>query len=506
MGGGGGGVIPGGFYPHSMETQAKLGKPVPEEAKAAYGAAAGLQMHAAEEAASADKTFFDQQKGVFDKRVAAAEAARSDMARLQVEKDAEVARRLGEIETLNKQAQVKPEDTFNDRVVAGRALSALFMGLGFASGVPALAFGGAVLGGTMNSLVNEDIDSRLRAKKSTGQLASQQADLLGHYLKMFNDKDRAIQATKLAYWDSLAGSLDAFEAEHKGNLNEALLNERRAMILDQRAKTVERISAREEADIMQSYAQKYHMPQVFGGVSIGAGAADDTRTVTLSDGTSYEVATKELHKDAIERIDSYDKLKRMNNEIATLRKSASELHPVIDREKHLTAMTRLEDLEQRKLKFIETAAKQGVLREGEYPRAQAMTGHATTGLGLLEQGHPVADVFMGARRKAADAALASQTKEWDDDQREMLRSMNAHVVDRKYAQDPRTGEKRPAASYTGQDVKPSPALAPRGSQPMNRKERLNVQGEPDRKVAPYSPTFIAPTPPPSSGKRSHHKK
>lgn len=489
-----------------METQARLGKPVPDEAKLAFGAASGLQMRAAEEGAAADKTFFDQQKGVFEKRVASAEAARADMARLQIEKDAEVNRRLGEIEALNKQAQVKPEDTFNDRVLFGRALGALFTGLGFASGVPSLAFGGAMLGGTMNSIVNEDIESRLKAKQSNAKLASQQTDLLGMYLKKFGDKERAIQATKLAYWDSLAGQLDAFEAEHAGNLNQVALDERRATILNQRAETVSRIAAREEADIMQSYAQRYHMPQVVGGVSIGAGQADDTRTVTLSDGTSYEVATKELHKDAIERIDAYDKLKRMNNEIGTIRKEMYQLNPVTDRTEWMSRMTRLEDLEQRKLKFVENAAKQGVLRSEEYPRAQQYTGHATTGLGLIQQGHPVAKVFTDAHRTSADRALASQTKEWDDDQREMLRSMNAHVVDRKYAQDPRTGEKRPAASYTGQDVKPSPALSPRGSKPMDRKERLNVQGEPDRKVAPYSPTFVAPTPPPSSSKRSHHKK
>ncbi len=499
------GVIPGGFYPDKMVAEAKLGKPVPAEARAAYGASTALGLDAAGKKGAADQSFHEQEKAIYGGRLAAAEAARADMVKLHAEKDAEVGRRLQEIEALNKQATIKPEDTFNDRILLGRMLGTLFAGLGVAIGGRAGIFAGVMSGGLMNGIIDQDIDSRLKAKKSLGDQAAKQTDLLGMYLKKFGDKERAIQATKLAYWDSSLAQLDQFAAEHQGRLDPIKVEERRAEILAQRGKTVNDLAKQEEADVTETYAQKYHMPQAVGGGGTGAGGPEGY-TFQTPDGTYYNFADKELYEKAVKRQDLNNRLIDRNNEILKLRKATRELGFTLPgtkeyeiRQKNLAL---LKDIEEEKLSTIESAREQGVIREGEYGRKKELTGHATTGLEFTWD-KALAGPLRDAEYAAGDAVLNSQTKRWEKDTNDYPKSATTPIVEHGYVRNPMTGELSPIKKYTGQTTGPDPRLAPHGSRSMDPKKSVNTMERPVKETTPQAQRFPYRYTPPTP---SHHKK
>lgn len=517
MGGGGGGVIPGGFYPDKMVTSAKLGKPVPPEAKLAYGAAAGLNMRAAEGEANANQQFHNREVALYQQKLQSQQQAIADQQALQAQKDAEVQARLDRIQSLNKDALQKPEDIFGEKQIAARALSALFGGLGLAFGGKA----GGILAGTgaaLNNLVNEDINAKMVASKSAGLAAAREGDLLDKYMKMFDDKKKAIDATKLAYWDSLQSALDMYSSENKAQLDPVKLQQRQADILEQRAEVVNRLGKQEAAEVEQQYSQKFHMPQAYGGGGGGGGSADAaTQTITIPDGTvqkdgqpggtTYHVSDKKLYQDAVNRLDASQHLVDINNQITQLRKETKEIGvPTSSDELNQRSanIARLKELEGNKIDFIENLHKQGVVREGEYPRKKELEGHATAG---LEYGwdKPVTGPLREAEYRAGDAVIAQQNRNFATDPARFIKASGGQVVRPGYTIDA-AGHLTPAGEYTGQRAEINPSFAPRGSRPMNPKEPVNTQGVPGRVATPRGP-ILGPTPAHhAGGSRSHKKK
>ncbi len=479
---GGGVVIPGGWRGDTRGVKVQEGIPVDPSIRQGYDTAAGLDIHAGAQQGAASKALFEHERDVMLRKQQAAEQAGFQHMRIQDERDRIVRDRMAEIEDLNKQAQGNPEDTFNSSHVLAQVIGAIAVGLGFASGSPVGALAGGLFGGTINNLVNQDISSKRDAQRSAGERAGRQINLLNLHRERLKDEDQAIEATKLAYYDSIHSLVDSYYAQHKAQVSEPEYKRMVADIIREREKTKQGLDI-QEADKVTREMHEKNRPATLAGSGV---TAQPGNVLTLPDGSSYVMPNDKQFNDAVEGIGSYNRLIQFNNEIADLRKKTEALE-IGDYTQRQVNIAKLEDLEQAKLKAIETAAKQGVLREGEYERAQSATGHATTGLGIVSGNVPI---YSEAQRAAANATIAAQTKRWQDHILELPRNMQGKVVVQGYMRNPLTGELTPAAKYTGQNAIPRAGLAPAGSKSVDPRRPVNTM--PARSGAestPYAPQF-----------------
>ena len=496
VGGGGGGfssgVIPGGMMPFTEKTTIKEGKRVPDAVKAAYGAASGLGLQAAGVQHDAERDLYQQEHAQQLTKIAAGEQAMRDHQRIAEERDLIARERLAEIESLNKQAHGKPEDLWGNGHIFARLMGTILQGIGFvtvATGGPVGAGVAASLtGGLINGLINDDIATKVNERKAAGAQSKRQTELLGLHLDRLKEEDKAVDALKLAYYDNVLQNMEAVKLKNAEHVNEAKFLQVQQLILEDRAKTVERIFTKEQADIEQESVQKMRAPTGIGG---GVATKEPGNVVSLF-GKSYAMPNEVLQNKAIEQIGEKQRLIRINNEIAQLRSETAKLG-VTDYEARTINITRLKELEQNKLKAIETAEKQGVLREGEYDRAKATTGHATEGLGVVSGHIPI---YSSAARAAADATIAAQTERWTTDLTRIPEAAGGKVIREGYMVDPRSGRLIPTADYTGQNTTPRAGMAPAGSQAMDPKKRLPTMPAQPADTAPQAPLmpYRAPAP------------
>lgn len=483
-------VADAGFRPNTREMEAKLGKPVPQETRELALAGAKGRLAGADIENQAAKELYAHQRDASMAAMQADRDAGAKMALVAAEQKKQVDARLAEVERLNREAVVKPEDGWNDRLAFAGMLSALFAGIGMAS----KSFGGMVAGGVtsqmLNGFMNQDIQSRLNAKKSAGEQAKRQTDLLHIYMDKFGSERQAIDATRLAQLDSINKQLDIYKAEHGAAISEANYQNAKATVSEMYGKTLNDFAKQSEAEIALKGSEKWHEAQYAGAT--GVTRKEPNNIVTLADGTSYAFPTEKSANGAYEKIEAKQRLVRLNNQISQIRKETHGLSPITDFTKYRANIARLEELEQDKLKAIETANQQGVLREGEYDRAKMMTGHATGGLdfGLTK---PLAGPLKESNYEKADAVIQQQTERWTEDLHQIPHAVGGHLVERGYQINPATGEYEPTARYTGQDAKPSPGLAPRSAEGMDPNARFGRMNAPDTettepgKILPYVP-------------------
>lgn len=494
----GGVVLPGGMYPDTQDTKIHRGIPVPAEARVASGLGTSLELQAAEKERNAAQGYYGHVRKLHEAQLAGIADAEAKHARVQAERDAIVRQKLSDIEQLNKEAQGKPEDLWSDRTALASMLGAIAMGIGaigIAAGKPGMAIPGVVSGRFIDSIIDRDINSKLKAREAAGQRAGREINLLELHRQKWGDDDKAIEATRLAYYDNILTQMEMYKAEHKAQVSDAAYNHLQGEILQKRAETVDKWAKQEHDDITEEEKLKYRDPRVIGGGGGGA-KIEPGYIVRLADGTAYSMPNDKMQNEAFERIESLERLVRINNEISSLRKETANL-PATEFGQYKVNIARLQELEQVKLKAIETASKQGVLREGEYPRAQAMTGHATTGLGYSRHINP----FEQASQKAGQAVIEAQTARWTEDMHQLPAAFNGKIVRQGYTQTP-AGELAPVAKYTGQDVKPVPGLPPRGFKPMDPRQKIRTMNAPDSETTPQAERFpYVPAPPAPGGHR-----
>lgn len=378
-------VVPAGMYPHSMTTSKKLGKDVPDETRRALGAATGLELDAAQKDRDAAQEYYRNIRGMHEAQLRATSDAAASHANVQAKRDAEVNRRIAEIETLNKQAQGSPEDMWSD----GRALAGLIgtiastIGvMGGATGNYALGTIGIMTGRMVNNFINQDIADKMEKRKAAGQAADRTTNLLGLYLEKFGQEDKAIDATKLAYFDNVLAQMEMYKANHAGQVSEAKYQQMQAGILKDRAEVLNKLHAQETDDVAQQYSEQWRPMQVLGGGRVGGDAFakdhEPGHTVVLppsdaTGGKSVRIGVKEqeaalrLQKEA----SFVGRLSDINNRAIELRKQVGDAIKSPSwqsAQKAANARAELMKLEQEKSKLISSKDAQGVLKEAEYFR------------------------------------------------------------------------------------------------------------------------------------------
>lgn len=481
-------VSPGGMQLDQIQTH--FGKQVPDETFALSKAGTDLQLRGARLHSEADRAFADQQKALMAAQMDAAERARIEHEAVQAQRDAEVKKRLGEIEHFNAQANQKiGADLFSHGPLSG-IMGAIAIGLGqYSAAINRTENMAAKL---IESNINREIQIQIENIKNAKGNADNAKGLLSMHLQRFGDMDRAIDATKIALYDQAVKQLDAFRAQHGAQVSEANYNDTAGKLLNERGLLLNKLGVQIQNDVVQT--EKMRAP-VFAGGGGGGGGESPGYLVSIPDGngkTSTVVSfdSKELKNKAVEQIYFLSKLQEMNNHIKQERLAMRDLNPVTDREAWAQHMLRLEDLGERKLKLVENAYHQGVLREGEKPDAQRYTAHATTGLNWAGQSTGgVGKWLTKPRFEAANKALDAQTLEFQEDMARLVKSGVGRVVQPGYNVDPMTGQLSVGDRLTGQDALPTSNLAPRGSRAQPGFPQPPTQGAPLREQLPPSPVF-----------------
>lgn len=498
QGGGSPGIlVPGGMQPFSEKREVKEGIPVAPEIQQAYGQAEGLKQRAANVEHEAIVGLQPQIEAMERQKLAAVDRARVEHQVLADERNEVVQDRMQQIEQLNKAAQGKPEDLWNSGTAFARVIGTLLSAVGFVTAAKggrgaALGMGAMAAGSILNGLVNEDINSKREARKGAADQAKRETDLLHLHEQNFKDRDQAIDATKLAYYDNILQNMEALKAgPYAQQINEAKFLQLQGNLLNERAQLAERIQTKETAQIQGESVAHMTKPQLLGGGG-GAPRKEPGNIVTFN-GTSYAMPNEKQQNEAIAKIQSRQQLIRVGNDIQQLRAEAMTIDPVKDWAKYDAVLARLNEAEQTKLNLISVAEGQGVIREGEYKRAQETTGYATTGLGRAER--------VGAKRladmhfAAGNAVNQQQIERWTKELQQVPAEAGGKIVREGYQRNPQTGSLEPVADYTGQNTAPQPGLAPAGSKAMDPHVRLPTMPRPAAETTPRAPEVPYRAPP-----------
>lgn len=501
-------LVPGGMQPYSEKRDVKEGIPVGPEIKRAYGQAEGMRQEAAGLEHAAQAGLQPHVEEMERQRLAAMDRARVDHQRLADERNFVVQERMAKIEQLNKEAQGKPEDLWNSGTVFARVLGTLLSAVGFVAAAKGGSGQGAGLslmsaGGIINGLVNQDIESKREGRKGAADQAKRQTDLLHLHEQNFKDRDQAIDATKLAYYDNILQNMEVLKAGPYANqINESKYLQLQANLLNERAQLAERIQTKETAQIQGESVQHYRPAQVLGG-GMGGALKDLPGVVTLPDGkggeVAYQMPNEVQQNKAHDRIVILDRFARMNKDILEQRRIA-EANPPWSQE-YRTAHARLDDLETQKGPLLAQMLDGSTLRKEEAEQYNKSSVKATDGLGVPGKIDPV---YSPGVRRAATAVLQQQIRQAEEDMRNSVRG--GRIVQRGYVTDPATGQRAPVATHTGQDTHLEEHLAPRGFKPDDPTLKVPTAKPSDRETAPQAHDFgMQSRPAPAHGGKKKKK-
>ena len=512
-GGGGGVLIPGGMGPDHETRTVKHGQVVAPGVRAALGEAGRLQMEAADIDRQAANELERHAHDAAMAKVHANESAAAQQQRLAEDRDRMVQARLAEIETLNKKAQGAPEDLWSAPHVFARVAGFLTMALGTfmvakggkgaAAGIPI-----AMSGQFINGLVNQDIQSKLDERNQAGKAAGRQINLLHLHEERMGNQAKAIEATRLAYYDNILQQMEAYKASHAGQVNEANYQGLQAQILKQQADTANGLGKQEQADVTDQLVNKYRPPQVLGGGGGGA-PKDIPHQIRLADGTTYALPTEAIHKESLKHLTYIQEIQALDNEALNVRADLNKLNPVKDREQFLAKKGILERIGQDRLNVTSVAMDQGVVNASDRKAEDAHGTAITSGYDYVQSaGHGIPGYgdMTDSERRAADEGIRAEIKRKDDQQRRILAAANARVVTSGYNRDPATGALSPTASYQGKDTKPRPALAPAGSTPRDPAiKNYPTASAPDEETTPRA-RILSERPTDLPAPAAHHGK
>ena len=299
-GAGGGVVIPGGMRPESQEREVKYGKQVAPGVREALGTAADLQMGAAGNEHLAGQQQIDMEKRAALMRMSANQVAADAQQRINEDAARITQDKMASIEALNAKAYQKPGDLWTAPEALGRVLGfvALFAGLvsvasNQRAGRVSAGMGLAQAGALVNSMVDSDIAKKEREKGDAAKAAGREINLLNLHKENLGDRTKAVQATKLAYYDNIVQQMDAWAADPKNQVNEARFNLLRASILDDRAKTANQLGIQEQSSVADKLVNKYRQPQATGVAGGAPQLVDHGNIVRLPNGTSYSTGSED---------------------------------------------------------------------------------------------------------------------------------------------------------------------------------------------------------------------
>jgi hypothetical protein len=470
--------------PYTSEVDVHEGRPASPEVRKAYGLAAGAEMTAAEKEKEAAKQYYGHVRDLQAAQLKANEDARIAHATTQAEREQMAQQRIAHIEALNKEAQGNPEDLWNDRAALAKVIG-LFATIGGAlSGNMMAAISGAVFARGLNAAIDQDIAAKLQTRKSAGQAADREMDLLKMHEQHLGDKDKAIEATRLAYYDNLLQQLEVYKAEH--NIAEADPRALKAqgVILTERAKTENLLNLQGQNDIKHKDVQKYAAPQVVGGGGATGGARPPNLVVDPTTKRAYAFGSAERANKAQETVEGYTKLKDMNNELLQLRKEYRALGAsVTDRftdpdkwERGQRLLRSIDDLTESKIKTMSQSEDKSVVREAEHERAVQAQGGGRRGLGLSATSPSIS--APGAPWEAGhDEVLERQNKRFDRSISTAIESGGGDEVRKGFSFDAK-GNLVPTGQYTGRTAAPRQNLAPAGSTSKRPGETIGTASEP----------------------------
>lgn len=479
-GGGGTPYSPGGMRPYSEERDIHFAKGLAPGSKEAVLASGMLQQSAATTERDANREFFDQQKHFATLKLQANQSAMLQQQRLAEDREREVGKRMAQIEDLNTQARGKPEDVWGDGVIFARLMGTLLMGLGAAATVgnkgrnASAGMGLMISGGFVNGLINQDIEDKLRERKGAGEQAKAQTDLLHLHEQNLGDRGKAIEATKLAYYDSVLQQMEIVNAEHQGEINEVKYKRLQAQIIDEKNKTFQDLHDKETNDEHAKQVNKMTAPS--GGPGAAAPLKDIPNTITLSDGTAWELGDSAGADKARERIVAMQKLKDINARIVKLRQKAYVLDPLGDAKEYSRIYAQLEDLGEQKAPMMSMALDGSSIRKDERAAIEAKSIHSTEGLGY--PGVPFSNAipkYSAAKQAASDSVIDQQSGMWEKAQQTEASAIGAREVVRGSTTNSRGG-KDPVAVYTGRIHTPESSVAPKGFEPDDASRPVEKQG------------------------------
>lgn len=369
-------IAPAGMYPHSLSTQAHLGHPVPEEAKAAAAASTGLGLEAADKQHQAEQGYFAGVYNLQAQRQDAIDAANAGHARVQADRDAMVRDRLAKIEATNAEATaaIDPEKAWHDRGVFARALGAIAVGLGQVGA--GLTHGENTAAKIVDAMVNREVQAQLENRRLAGQNVAHQERLLDLHLGRLDSQDKAIEATKMGLYDNLGVQMDALAQQRGINTSDADYLAKKSAILMGRADAVNKLGLQEQDDVTKSYQELYHQAQMSGPA---AGdkfeSSDSIITIPASDMTGNKEMHISVPKESFKELSAMqghvNQLVALNADAIEARRKYREAVASGDIKAIQTYSNRLDMLQDKHAKLAEKALDDSVVRDEEFKRQMA---------------------------------------------------------------------------------------------------------------------------------------
>jgi hypothetical protein len=498
--------------PYTEERDVHFAKGVAPGVRGLQDAGTYLKMSAAEIERDANKRYYDQQQHLATLKLQANQSAMLQQQRLNEDRDREVNARLAQIEDLNTQARGKPEDTWGSPIIFGRLMGALLFGLGGAvmaanKGRNVGAGMGLMLSGKfVDGLINQDINHKLGERAAAGQQAKAQTDLLHLHMENLGSEAKAIEATKLAYYDSVLHQMEIVNAEHAGNINEAKYKNLQDQILNLKADQMQKLHVDMTDDEHVKQVNKMRDPVVSGG----SGAKVAGHLITLSDGTTYAVDSAEGAAVVRKELAYRQKLEAKYTQIVELRTKLRDLNPITDRTAFNTGVQLLKKYDDDVANIDSVANSQGVNTKSDTDRRKSFGTPATAGFDTIESAmHPITGVITDQTRTVGDNVFRVLKKDQNDQQKDLLATYNGQIQKTGVNKDPVTGNITRVTEDTGRTATPTERLAPKGAVAKEKGAVLPTADTPVKETATEEPVLSREHPAVEAAKRrkkEHEKK
>ncbi len=508
-------LIPGGMQPYTETRQVKYGKVVAPGVRDANVESGQLQLDAADHETDANATLHQHERDAATAKMLANESAMAQQQRLAEERDRMVGDRLAEIELLNKKAQGEPGEIWGLPHIAARFIGFLAL-MGGAVQMATGGKGGAVAGIAMgmtgkfiDGLVNQDINAKLNERNQAAAAAGKQINLLHLHQERMGNREKAIQATKLAYYDNILTQMDAYKADNAGLINEANWERMRADVLTSQAKAANMLGMQEQADVTDELTNKMRAPQMLGGAGAGAGNPPPRpeNVLTMPDGSSATV-DKAIFAKVYEKVAGYTELVRFNESILEKRAKiraldASYFDAVRNPKKYaeMRALVRkVDDEVESKIKIMSQSEDKSVVREAEKEAALQKQAGGARGLGMAA--NDTLSPFGKAYEKGHDEMLQNQIKRANDAAYDAIHTASGDIVEKGFARDP-SGNLVATGKLTGRTLGAIERMPPKGFKPKDPDQEVATAKTPMKDTAKKGADHgsIYPTPAAHHGRK-----
>lgn len=497
-------TIPAHLRPEKMETEVKEGVPVPEGAQVAIQSAMGHGIAAAQKEHAANEAYAAGVRDITAAHLQGTSDAIAQHQAVQAQRDQIVNAKLAQIEDLNRQAQVQPGDIWGDKQNQARVIGTLIsvllgVGVGIASGggrqggrlgIPAglTAFGSGMK--TVDAAIERDIEYKFKMAERAGANAKAAQGLLATQLDVLGDKDKAIDAQKLAYYDDIKQQIELLKAQHGAGISDAKMSAAMQDLENKYADTLNNLAKQEHGTITHSFTQKWEEASTVGGTPAGGfapGIREDERVLTIpaSDKTgerSVDVAVpKEVYAKLSGIQGATNELVALNNEALGERKKLRDVAKAVMEGKMsksdaaveaATIRRTLQKLQLKRVHVEQKADDEGVTRDADLKQAMKRGLDYSGGIGY--GGNPIPEwVPLVGGQGPESALLANHDRAIQEDSQTLsnlasqkLRGATGWVVEPTIVVEPahsgkgapqvqRPGYRYNGERYTGQAVPPA---------------------------------------------------